>query len=54
MYFIVLTTLLGIAAGASAVLTWTALLLLGWNLYRARPQLSELLRRSVRLDRRDS
>ena len=50
-YFIVLATLLALSAGPAAVLNWTALLLLGWNLYRAQWPLKTMLGQSKRLDR---
>jgi hypothetical protein len=52
MYFIVLASLLGIASGWPAVFNWTALMLFGWNLYRARRRLAELLTKASRLDRK--
>jgi hypothetical protein len=51
MYFIVLTALLGVSAGAAAVFNWTALSLLAWNVYRARYGLKALLASARRLDR---
>ncbi len=53
-YFIVLAMLLGPSAGAAAVLNWTALLLLAWNVYRARHALKALLTSARRLDRAGS
>jgi hypothetical protein len=50
-YFVVLATLLALSAGPAAVLNWTALLLLGWNLYRAQWPLKTMLGQSKRLDR---
>jgi hypothetical protein len=51
-YFLVLAVLLGVSAGPGSVFNWTALLLLLWNLYRARPSLMRMLGQARRLDRR--
>ncbi|MDP3824813.1 MAG: hypothetical protein Q8R33_25355 [Burkholderiales bacterium] len=51
LFFVVLALLLGFAAGLPAVLNWTALALLGWNLFRARQELSVAWRSATRLDR---
>ena len=50
-YFVVLAALLGLSAGPATVLNWTALLLFGWNLFRARYALREMLASAKRLDR---
>ncbi|MDB6044571.1 MAG: hypothetical protein JWM63_3122 [Gammaproteobacteria bacterium] len=50
MYFIVLAALLGVALGWSSLFNWTALMLLGWNLYRSRQQLREVGARATRVD----
>ena len=50
-YFIVLAALLGVAAGPYAVFNWTALMLLLWNLYRARDAVKAMVESARRLDR---
>lgn len=52
LFFVVLALLLGFAAGLPAVLNWSALALLGWNLFRARQELSVAWRAASRLDRK--
>jgi hypothetical protein len=52
MYFIALAALLAVALGWSSLFNWTALMLLGWNLFRSRQQLREVVARATRLDHR--
>jgi hypothetical protein len=49
--FIMLALLLGVALGWSSVLNASAAALLGWNLFRARKQLAEMLGSVRRIDR---
>lgn len=51
MFFLVLALLLAAAVGLSALLNWTALALLVWNVYRARQELAAALFAARRLDR---
>jgi hypothetical protein len=51
LMFIVLAILLGAALGPAALLNWTALALLGWNLFRARQEFLAVLRSASRIDR---
>lgn len=51
LFFVVLTLLLGFAAGPNSVLNWTALALLGWNIFRARRELMVAWQSATRLDR---
>ena len=51
MFFLVLALLLSAAVGLSALLNWTALALLAWNIYRARQELATALFAARRLDR---
>ena len=51
MFFLVLALLLSAAVGLSALLNWTALALLAWNIYRARQELAAALNAARRLDR---
>lgn len=51
MFFLVLGVLLGVASGAGAVFNMTGLLLLGWNVFRARHALGTLFAQARRLDR---
>jgi hypothetical protein len=53
LFFVVLTLLLELSEGLSAVLSWTALALLAWNLFRARQELATALTAARRLDRTD-
>jgi hypothetical protein len=50
-YFLVLAAILAVSAGVETILNWTALMLLGWNIYRARHCLADLFARMRRLDR---
>ena len=50
-FFLVLALLLSAAVGLSALLNWTALALLAWNIYRARQELATALFAARRLDR---
>jgi len=50
-FFLVLSVLLVASAGPASVFNWSALLLLVWNLYRARHSLEATLRQAKRLDR---
>jgi hypothetical protein len=54
LMFLVLAALLGIALGPAALLNWTALALLTWNLFRARHELQAIARSAKRIDRSDS
>jgi hypothetical protein len=51
VFFIALGVLLGLSSGPAAVLNWTAALLLGWNLYRARYLIHKALIGIRRIDR---
>lgn len=46
VFFIALAVLLGLSLGSSAILNWSAALLLALNLFRARKELAGLLRRA--------
>jgi len=51
MFFIVIAVLFGLTQGFSSLLTITALVLLAWNIFRARKELAALLPAIKRLDR---
>jgi hypothetical protein len=53
LFFIVLSLMLVFSQGLSSLLTWTALALLVWNLFRARQELATALMAAKRLDRSD-
>lgn len=50
-FFLVFAVLLGLTAGPALVFNWTALMLLAWNVYRARHSLASMLAQAKRLDR---
>lgn len=52
LFFVVLTALLALAQGISVVLTWSTLMLLAWNLWRARNEMIQACCSVKRLDRR--
>lgn len=54
MFFAVLALLLGLSQGLASLLSWTALALLAWNLFRARQELAAALTAARRLDRTDT
>ncbi len=54
LFFVVSALLLAFSQGISSLLNWTALALLGWNLFRARQELTVALATAVRLDRPDA
>ncbi len=54
LFFVVLALLLGFSQGLASLLTWTALALLAWNLFRARQELATALIAAKRLDRTDT
>jgi hypothetical protein len=54
LFFVALALLLGLAQGISVLLSWTALALLAWNLYRARQELATAWTAATRLDRTDT
>jgi hypothetical protein len=51
VFFLVLGLMLAVAAGPASVLNVTALLLLGWNVYRARHAIRAAFSQARRLDR---
>jgi hypothetical protein len=48
LFFVLLSVLLAIATGYSVLVSWSAALLLGWNVFRARHELMAALRSSTR------
>jgi phosphoserine phosphatase len=50
-FFLVFAGLLALAQGPATVVTWTALALLAWNLFRARSELGAVVRSASRVDR---
>jgi hypothetical protein len=52
LFFVVLSLLFGIALGFSVLVSWTALALFAWNLFRARQGLRDVFSTATRLDRR--
>jgi len=51
LFFVVLSLLLAIAQGAAILWSWTALGLLGWNVFRARQEIRTAWKAAQRLDR---
>ena len=51
LFFVVMALLLALTQGPSALMTWTAAALLGWNLFRARADLRAAARNAWRIDR---
>jgi hypothetical protein len=54
MMFIVITGVMAGAMGLSILWQWTALALLGWNLFKARHELKEISAQAHRIDRQPS
>ncbi len=50
LFFILLSTLFAMALGIATILNWTAIALLGWNIFRARKELSAIIRSAMRID----
>jgi hypothetical protein len=51
LFFVLLSVLIGFAAGFSSLWSWSAAALLAWNVYRARQELLSVLLDARRLDR---
>ena len=51
LFFVVMALLLALTQGISALTTWTAAALLGWNLFRARNDLFAAVKAARRIDR---
>ena len=51
LFFLVLAVLLALAQGMVSLLSWTALALLAWNVFRARQELVAAIVSARRLDR---
>ena len=54
LFFLVLALLLLLSEGLSSLMNWTALALLGWNLFRARQELASAFATANRLDKSDT
>lgn len=54
VFFVVLAALLGVSLGSGTILNWSAALLLGWNVFRARKEIGRLLRHARFIRRPDT